>query len=455
MAHIACEWEIEVTMRLSERSYGCRKLQDINLTVDMHPFCHKVDKERPSTVDALERNPSGRRTIIRNDVTSGSVRATQGGAVVQQRTNAPVATKSTNRRSSKGRIKSSTVAVYAGVFALFVAVIAVGYRTPQEDATASSATPVSDVSESSASAPAINEVVASDIAASVAQTAKLAVAPNAAQRAVSAKMEASYVSADNSTVVKPAIVAVESTNRDVIKYTVLDGDTATSVAQHFGITAQTLKWANDLKDDKLIPGTELKVLPRDGVLYTMKDGDTIESVAKKYKGEASLITSYNDLELEGAKTGQSIIIPNGILPETERPGYTAPAPAVTSTGGNGRSWGFRAGSVGNKYAFGNCTFYAYERRAQLGRPVGSFWGDAKTWGIAASAQGYRVDGTPAAGAVLVDTAGYYGHVAIVEKVLPNGNVFISEMNNYAYGGFNIVSTRTLTPGQAALYQYIH
>ena len=60
----------------------------------------------------------------------------------------------------------------------------------------------------------------------------------------------------------------------------------------------------------------------------------------------------------------------------------------------------------------------------------------------------------AAGAVLVE-AGSPGHIGVVEQVLPNGDVVISEMNNAAYGGFNIVNNRTIPAGQASLYQYVH
>jgi surface antigen len=112
-------------------------------------------------------------------------------------------------------------------------------------------------------------------------------------------------------------------------------------------------------------------------------------------------------------------------------------------------------TAGNRYAAGNCTWYAYERRAQMGRPVGSFWGNANTWASSARAAGYVVNRTPAAGAVFTDQAGYFGHVGVVERVLDNGDVYITEMNNYAYGGFNVVNDRTISAGQAAAYQYIH
>src|SRR5690606_36357452 len=104
---------------------------------------------RLTTVDALVGNSSGRRTIIRNDFTSRSARATQGGIAVVPR-DTPIAQASprpTTKRSSKGRIKSSTVAIYTSVFVLLVAVIAVGYRAPQETGTAALAAPVASTQQ--------------------------------------------------------------------------------------------------------------------------------------------------------------------------------------------------------------------------------------------------------------------------------------------------------------------
>ena len=91
----------------------------------------------------------------------------------------------------------------------------------------------------------------------------------------------------------------------------------------------------------------------------------------------------------------------------------------------------------------------------MGRPVGSFWGNANTWASNARAAGFAVNRTPAAGAVLTDQTGYFGHVGVVERVLENGDVVITEMNNYAYGGYNIVNSRTISAGQAGAYTYIH
>lgn len=109
---------------------------------------------------------------------------------------------------------------------------------------------------------------------------------------------------------------------------------------------------------------------------------------------------------------------------------------------------------GNRYAPGNCTWYAYERRLQLGRPIGSFWGNAAQWSGSALAAGLNVNNTPDVGSILVDFTGYYGHVAVVEELLPGGGVRISEMNSAWGGGFNIVSGRVLSALEARLYLYI-
>jgi surface antigen len=295
----------------------------------------------------------------------------------------------------------------------------------------------------------VNDVVATNIAANVASTTNLSVAPSVASLAISTQIESELPNSDDSSISKPSIIQVSAAGRNIVSYTVQAGDTADTLAAKYNISKDTLKWANNMLSDALTVGQVLQILPRDGIVYTVKSGDTIQGLADKYKSDASTITTYNDLEISGITAGLKIVIPGGILPTNERPGYSAPV----STGG-GYYAGFRAGSVGNRYAFGNCTWYAYERRAAMGRPAGSFWGNGGSWGYSAAASGYRVNNVPEAGAILVEV-GNPGHVGVVESVAANGDIVISEMNNRAYGGFNIVNNRSITAGQAAGYTYVH
>ena len=296
----------------------------------------------------------------------------------------------------------------------------------------------------------VNDVVATNIAANVANATNLSIAPSVTSLAISTQIESALPSSSDSSISKPSIIQVSAAGRTIVNYTVQAGDTADSVAAKYGLSKDTIKWANNLTNDNLTVGQNLQILPRNGIVYTAKDGDTIQSIADKYKADASVITTYNDLEISGVTTGLKIIVPGGVLPTNERPGYTAPAASSNS----GFSSQFRAGSVGNRYAFGNCTWYAYERRAAIGKPVGSFWGNGGSWGYSAMQSGYTVNNTPAPGAVLVER-GSPGHVAVVESVSADGTVVVSEMNNSAYGGFNIINNRTISAGQATLYQYIH
>lgn len=135
--------------------------------------------------------------------------------------------------------------------------------------------------------------------------------------------------------------------------------------------------------------------------------------------------------------------------------YHAPAnpPARSNSGNSGGSSssnsGFRSGDSGNAYPWGQCTWWAYVRRHQLGLPVGSYFGNGGQWANSARAYGYRVDQTPSVGAVIVFAPGQdgadplYGHVAIVEAVYGN-RILISESN---VRGLGVISHRTLyAPG---------
>lgn len=347
-----------------------------------------------------------------------------------------------------------------------MAVIAIGYRAPEEGATAASTAPVANIDTSTADRPAVNDVVANDIAASVAAAADLAIAPNVAERAVSTRVQTQYTTSDvTSSISKPAIVQLSTASRSITKHAVVDGDTVDSVAAKYNIAANTVRWANNVTGNTLAVGATIDILPRDGIVYTVKDGDTVQSIAQKYKADGSAITTFNDLEISGLNAGLKIIVPGGELPTNERPGYVAPVAARnTYTGGTfitgyssgfsgGNTWfigGFSGASGG--YAYGNCTSYAHWKRAQLGRPIGSMWGNAGSWAVSARNAGNLVNRTPAAGAIIQDS----GHVAIVDAVLANGDLQLSEMNaSVAGGGYNKVSGRILPAGQVGQYYYIH
>lgn len=117
--------------------------------------------------------------------------------------------------------------------------------------------------------------------------------------------------------------------------------------------------------------------------------------------------------------------------------------------------GTHNGDYGNAYAGGQCTWWAYNRRAQMGIGTPSYLGNGGQWWATAPSYGLRVDHTPQVGAAIsflpgqAGADGTYGHVAVVESV-SGDTITISEMN---VKGVYVVSYRTL--GNASQYYYVH
>lgn len=106
---------------------------------------------------------------------------------------------------------------------------------------------------------------------------------------------------------------IEFPTTDTISvYEVKKGDTISTVAKLFGVSKNTIMWANDLKSEKLIPGDTLVILPITGVRHTVKNGDTVASVAKKYKGDVDDIAKYNGIAPDAKlAVGDIVIVPEG------------------------------------------------------------------------------------------------------------------------------------------------
>lgn len=110
---------------------------------------------------------------------------------------------------------------------------------------------------------------------------------------------------------------------EIVEYKVETGDTVSSIAQKFDISADTIKWANDITDvNQVKPGQVLKILPITGVSHVVKEGDTLESVAKKYSAEPQAILDFpfNDVPDDfKLKVGQLLIVRDGSPPEVKAP----------------------------------------------------------------------------------------------------------------------------------------
>lgn len=127
----------------------------------------------------------------------------------------------------------------------------------------------------------------------------------------------------------------EKPRSEIIDYQVENGDTISSIGQKFGVSSDTIRWANNLTSDTIKPGQTLKILPVTGVSYIVKAGDTLESVAKKFSAEQQPILDFpfNDIPDDlSLKVGQILIVPDGVPPETKAPPKPRPQPQYLAQG---------------------------------------------------------------------------------------------------------------------------
>ena len=113
--------------------------------------------------------------------------------------------------------------------------------------------------------------------------------------------------------------------QEIVKYTVLDGDTVFGIAEKFGLNPETILWGNYyvLLDNahSLKPGQELNILPVNGTYHEWQQGEGLNGVAKYYGVTPEDIINYppNGLDMAtigdfanpNIQPGTWLIVPNG------------------------------------------------------------------------------------------------------------------------------------------------
>ena len=113
-----------------------------------------------------------------------------------------------------------------------------------------------------------------------------------------------------------ADVASDTPSSTISLYVVREGDSLSQIAKMFGVSVNTIIWANDITGP-INPGDRLVILPMTGVEYTVKKGDTLESIAKNLGSNATDIASFNGVTDSTLAVGSTILIPDGELSSTQ------------------------------------------------------------------------------------------------------------------------------------------
>jgi surface antigen len=356
------------------------------------------------------------------------------------------AVKSVNKRIKRSLFRSKKRVIRYGLVAVNIALVlsVAGFVTYSRNNQSATATPLlSNNSKKELSDP-LDTLSSADIAVHIAQLARLDETVAVVNNADSKDSSLFIVPSDSQIVAKPQIVSTElKSKEDIVKHTVVEGETLAQIAEKYGVTSDSIKWSNPSAGINLIAGVELTIPPVDGVVYTVKSGDTPDSLATRFRSEAAKIVAFNDAEISGLVEGDEIVIPGGSV--------TPPRNAFSTFGS---AVNFRAVyGAGNGYDYGWCTWHAANRRAQSGRPIPTNLGNAITWYSRAAGSGMGVGSEPQAGAVLWHgNLGGLGHVAYVEKINEDGSLLVSDMNYPIWG---TVTYRTVPPSEFGNYKFIN
>lgn len=202
----------------------------------------------------------------------------------------------------------------------------------------------------------------------------------------------------------------------VINYSVQKGDTLSTIANKFGVSTETIKWANNLTSDTVNVGDSLDILPVTGVAYKVQRGDTIYTIAKKLDSDPQKIVDFPFNDFANPETfslveGQMLIVPDGIKPSAQgtfkRQVYIAQGPSSTSFSGSGFTWPVH-GSVSQ---FASWYHEALDIAAPYGTPIVA----AKS-GVVKSVSVGSYDGGYGNNVYIDNGNGYVSHYAHMEAV---------------------------------------
>lgn len=275
--------------------------------------------------------------------------------------------------------------------------------------------------------------------------------------------------------------ALLSSARDVsgvnqlVEYTVKKGDSFEAIADAFGVSVDSVLWANNFASDTVIhPSQHILVPPVTGLVYTVVALDTLGSIASKFGVEAEKISTQNRLVAGSElKVGQVLVIP-GARPVRAQPApllvqnttpkqvktaslavakkVATPAPKkATKPTGQASQSAYDIGwtGKGKSFAWGNCTYFVANYKNVTWR------GNANQWLRNAKKAGVATGSKPVAGAIISFSGGgynpWYGHVGIVMEV-HDDYLIIKDMN---YRRLNEVTVRKVNRDDGAINGYIY
>jgi LysM repeat protein len=135
------------------------------------------------------------------------------------------------------------------------------------------------------------------------------------------------------------VTASKSGNGEISVYVVREGDALSQIAEMYGVTTNTILWANDLtRATEIKAGDTLIILPVVGVRHIVAKGESLASIVKKYEANLEEVIEYNQLaSAEAIAVGDELLIPGGEIKTVKAKPKATPTKTSGKKSGSGLS----------------------------------------------------------------------------------------------------------------------
>lgn len=104
----------------------------------------------------------------------------------------------------------------------------------------------------------------------------------------------------------------------IFRHKVQEGESLSGISELYGISSNSIRWANQLANDSIKTGQVLRIPEIDGAFVKVKAGDTLETIAAKNNGNVADIIDLNSSVIDYRNPvltpGMEVFIPGGEIP---------------------------------------------------------------------------------------------------------------------------------------------